>query len=327
MTKLSRDARSLRACGQIRLEFKPGVDRSGRPAAYVRDPRRVDVFDPALKQYPGALVNGPPNDADVAQRLAETRSSLLQDSLEALARSDVRDALVLRGSLTLERWFGERARRAKDIDLVVRDASCLPDGADATRLLSQIAGAVTGALAAAGVHLPDAPIPVDRIWTYERAEGRRLSIPWTFAEGSGLHETIQIDVVFREPLQDQPHLEPVCAVGDAPYRASPPCLWFASRAESLAWKILWLDTDMHPQGKDVYDAVLLAEDTPLSLRLLERVYAEKREKWRHGKNTAFLGEHKGWIDWNGFSQEYPSLGRHGGKESVQRLGEVLRFTE
>ena len=30
---------------------------------------------------------------------------------------------------------------------------------------------------------------------------------------------------------------------------------------ALAWKLLWLATDTYPQGKDLYDAVLLAENT------------------------------------------------------------------
>jgi hypothetical protein len=305
------------------------------------DPQRVSVFDPALKHYRSALVNGPPRDPDVAGQLAETRSYLLCAALEALARSAVRDAVVLRGSLTLETWFGSRARRAKDIDLVVRDASCPPDGAAATRLLTEIADAVATALAEADVHVPDGEIPVDRIWTYERAEGRRLAVPWTFAapEGTGhpetipgsVRDTIQIDVVFREALQDAPGLESLKSLGAvgapraAPDRGTAPALWFASRAESLAWKVLWLDTDFHPQGKDVYDAVLLAENAPLSLRLLERVYAAKRERWEHGTNTRFFDE--AMVDWKGFEREYPALARVGSATRVRQLAEVLRFVE
>lgn len=39
---------------------------------------------------------------------------------------------------------------------------------------------------------------------------------------------------------------------------------------SLAWKVQWLITDMYPQAKDLYDAVLLAERTPLRCLALAR---------------------------------------------------------
>ncbi len=40
---------------------------------------------------------------------------------------------------------------------------------------------------------------------------------------------------------------------------------------SLAWKLLWLETDIYPEGKDLYDAALLAEQTQLPLGLLKEV--------------------------------------------------------
>jgi hypothetical protein len=308
---------------RIRLKPRTERDPQRRPLTSLDDPDRADVFDPALKQYREAFIKGPPRDSDVACRLAETRSSLLRASLVALACSVVRDALVLRGSLTLEAWFGRRARRAKDMDLVVRDPSCPPDGDVATGILLGVADAVRAALADADVHVPGADIPVDRIWTYERAEGRRLAVPWTFAGST--RETIQVDVVFRETIQDAPRLEPVSDPRGVPYRGHVPHLWFASREESLAWKVLWLDTDFHPQGKDVYDAVLLAEDGPLSLRMLERVYAAKSQTWRHGTNANFLEDAA--IDWEGFSRESPALVGRGGATWVRRFAEVLRFVE
>ncbi|PYC74957.1 hypothetical protein C7C45_03455 [Micromonospora arborensis] len=33
---------------------------------------------------------------------------------------------------------------------------------------------------------------------------------------------------------------------------------------ALAWKLLWLATDRYPQGKDLYDAALLAEHTTVT---------------------------------------------------------------
>src|SRR5262249_60513008 len=132
---------------------------------------------------------------------------------------------------TLETWFPDRARRARDIDLVVRDPECEPDSAPASALLSQISQSMKAALEAVGVRVLHDAIPIDAIWTYERAEGRRISIPWLYA--GSLKDAIQVDVVFREPLQDRPALEAIRpAIESGGYRDATPALWFASRAES-----------------------------------------------------------------------------------------------
>ena len=40
---------------------------------------------------------------------------------------------------------------------------------------------------------------------------------------------------------------------------------------ALAWKLLWLATDTYPQGKDLYDAVLLAEHTTVDQSLVRQL--------------------------------------------------------
>jgi hypothetical protein len=295
----------------------------GYPAAYVADPRRPDVFDPALKHLDRAFVKGEPETAEDAGRLAAARSTLLQRALRALATPSLRDRFALRGSLTLESWFPDRARRARDIDLVVRDASLSPEDPRAASLLAELARAVEGALAEAEVGLGRQETTVDRIWTYERAEGRRLSVPWLFAGST--RDVIQIDLVFREPLQDALTLEPVhvenvgCGYREA--ARADTCLWFASRAESLAWKLLWLETDMWPQGKDLYDAALLAEGLPLSVELLRRVYAGKGTSWQHGRDPGFV--HTWRVDWEAFAKEYPALAVGGADACLERLASTL----
>src|SRR5439155_1284533 len=64
---------------------------------------------------------------------------------------------------------------------------------------------------------------------------------------------VQVDVVFGEELTEPARRVSVPAAdgGCVSVRAAGP-------AQSLAWKLLWLTTDMYPQGKDLYDAVLLA---------------------------------------------------------------------
>ena len=298
----------------------------GYPAGYVVEPRRPDVFDPALKQYPRAFVKGPPAAESEARALDAARSGLLRTCLHGLASSSVRDALVLRGSLTLEAWFPDRARRAHDIDFVVRDAASAPDSASAQTLLTGIREAMCGALMARDVHVLDDEIALDAIWTYERAEGRRLSVPWIFA--GSMRDAIQIDIVFREPLQDAPTLEVLRYTADTHgYREVPagPSLWYASRAESLAWKLLWLGTDMYPQAKDLYDAVLLAEHAPLPFELLHRVFEAKGEKWAHGSDTTYIRDWN--IEWESFALEYPELAAGNAVAWRERLIGALKLLD
>jgi Nucleotidyl transferase AbiEii toxin, Type IV TA system len=295
-----------------------------RPLAYVPDTGRPDVFDPALRHYPFAFVKGPPADVGAASALREARSSVLQRCLRALATSSVRDAVVLRGSLTLEDWFPDRARRAHDVDLVVRDVAIAPDTAPATALLDEIRRAVRAVLLAGGVEVVEDGISLDSIWTYERAEGRRLSVPWRLSGSPG--DTLQIDVVFREPLQVAPTLEVLReAGGAATYRAESrgPSLWFASRVESLAWKLMWLESDMSPQAKDLYDAVLLAENVRLPVELLERVCAGKGEAWSHGSDARFLRDLE--IEWGSFAAEYPELAVGDRADWLGRLASTLQL--
>lgn len=298
-----------------------GQRRQEPPAGYVADPRRPDVFDPALKHYDNGFVKGRPTDPAVARELEERRAPLLMSTLAALSRSPLRDQIVLRGGLTLSTWFPDAARRAHDIDLVVRDPKCGPDSTQAALLLTSIREAAYGALWASG-HQIEAPIALDRIWTYERAEGRRVSLPWSHG---AIRDTVQIDVVFRAPLCEPPTLE---AIPHPPepmsYRemTPQPMLWFASRSESLAWKILWLSTDMWPQAKDLYDAVMLAERFPISHDLLTRVFRGGPERWDWKRDLEYM--HEWSFDWDPFRSAYPDLAQGELAAWIDRLIVALR---
>lgn len=291
------------------------------PAGYAMDAQRPDVFDPALKHYPYAFVKGPPPTGAEASELEEARALLLQRSLEGLSRSLARDAVVLRGGLTLAVWFPGRARRPHDIDLVVRNPAWEPTCAEADALLAEIRRAVRDSLVDAGATVVDEAITSDSIWTYERAEGRRITVPWTRA--GGVCDVVQIDVVFREPLLDAPTLEPIGLERSRGGYREPgtAALFFASRAESLAWKLLWLEEDMYPQAKDLYDAVLLAEDVAISLDFVRRVFTAKGSRWEHDADTRFI---TGWdIDWDGFAVEYPELSSGDRGSWLARLARAL----
>lgn len=302
--------------------------KSSYPAAYADEPLRPDVFDPALKHYPRAFVKGPPRDRAIARELETAHAQLLRRAVLAIAQS-VSDLVVLRGSIALAAWFPGRARRPHDIDLVVRDPTCTPGDHHAHHLVSALREAVQFALEAADIDLKRDEIALDEIWTYERAEGRRLSFPWTFT--GAVRDVIQVDLVFSEPLHDEPALEPWEAHDtslESGYRDPPPArsLWFASRAESLAWKLLWLQSDMYPQGKDLYDAVLLAEHSQLPLELARRVFAAKGEPWR---DLAFLQQQAAdWsraLEWESFAREYPELATEGPAAWIARLAAQLRW--
>lgn len=221
------------------------------------------VFDPALKQFDHAFRPAEPAFADpgLAERWWAANRGAMEHVLRAVSSTEWADSLVLRGSMTMPLWVGEQARRPRDLDFVVLPETRSAEHHDSLRMLDGLVDAVGALDPPAGLVFDTAGTRTEGIWTYERASGRRLVIPWHHEAGP--HEvlppgTVQVDVVFQEPLPVAPG---VAAVGDVPVLAVGPEL-------ALAWKVQWLLTDMYPQGKDLYDAVLLAERTPLSRELL-----------------------------------------------------------
>jgi hypothetical protein len=123
--------------------------------------------------------------------------------------------------------------------------------------------------------------------------GRRLVFPFTVA---GLPPgNVQVDFVFNEKL-------PVPA---QPVRIPPSGVEIATATPelSLVWKLLWLATDMWPQGKDLYDATLLAEYTTVPLPLVRDVL---RPELGHEADLFDAASVLGWtVDWDNFHEEYP----------------------
>ncbi|MFD4912956.1 hypothetical protein ACFWNR_07010 [Streptomyces virginiae] len=90
----------------------------------------------------------------------------------------------------------------------------------------------------------------------------------------------------------------------------------------MAWKLMWPAGDMHPQGKDLYDAVLPAEDRVLPYPLLEEVF-RLSGKWEGGGGrqippTLDVFEDFTGTDWASFALEYPGLDI-GGRRYEERL--------
>ncbi|WIM98247.1 nucleotidyl transferase AbiEii/AbiGii toxin family protein [Actinoplanes oblitus] len=269
----------------------------GFPDTYrpVPGTRQGLVFDPALKQHDDAYRAGEPifRNPREGERWRAARRAALDHVLGVLAGGHWSRHLVLRGSVTMPAWAGAAAREPGDLDFVVIPAAVASDSPQAWALLD---GIVAELAARPGAGLRPDRVQQSAIWTYERADGRRLVIPFT---GPRIPEGIvQVDIVFGEELPIPP--EPITLPGqERPILA-------ATAGLSLAWKLLWLATDGYPQGKDLYDAVLLAERTTVDLALVRDLMRPELGD-EADRFTAESVLHWPDIQWDNFFREYPEL--------------------
>ncbi|MCX5211498.1 nucleotidyl transferase AbiEii/AbiGii toxin family protein [Kitasatospora sp. NBC_00240] len=283
------------------------------------------VFDPALKQYSNAYRAADPRFADqaVEARWVAARRLAMDLVLTAIAGSEWVDHLVLRGSVLLRTWFGEAAREPGDLDFVVAPQSWRIEEGRTTVMLDGLARAAQRAGEREGgtVRFDASAAVGEDIWTYERVPGRRLVLPWT-AEGlpGGV---VQLDFVFNErlPVEPEPVLLPRLSGGPGE------ALLNGVTAElSLAWKLMWLVCDMHPQGKDLHDAVLLAEHCELRYDVLRDTFLdgdpeEALRPVRPETVTALAAQ----VEWTHFETEYPHLAGSAA-DQVARLAAALTPT-
>ncbi|MFI7324677.1 nucleotidyl transferase AbiEii/AbiGii toxin family protein [Streptomyces rubiginosohelvolus] len=279
------------------------------------------VFDPALKQFPNAFRNADPVFPSAAADRAwqRARAAVLAAVRDGVAGSPWADALVMRGSVLMALWFGEEAREPGDLDFVVAPASWRMEEERTSDLLAGVAAAAEAQTArgAHGVLLHAAGAVCEDIWTYERVPGRRMMLPWEAPGTPG--GWVQLDFVFGEQLPEPP--ERVALPSGA-------VLYGATPALSLAWKVMWLINDAYAQGKDLYDATLLAERHPLPFDLLQEVFrlsGEWPETGRTRVGREDLDEALGYVEWHHFAGEYPRFeGR--GEEFAGRLRAALAPT-
>jgi hypothetical protein len=261
--------------------------------------RQGDAFDPALKHYARALRPGEPafDDQRAAERWSAARRAAMEHLLEIIATSRWSEHLVLRGSVLLRGWLGNAARDPGDVDFVVTPQTMMLDDRRTRELLDGLVAAVRQRPEVA----PDLRIldevAITDIWTYERAPGRRIVFGWSTSDAQS--GGVQLDFVFNERL-------PLPAARTQILRAdgqAPISILAAGPALSLAWKILWLETDFYPQGKDLYDATLLAERTYLPGELLREVLSRELG----AEAEAFTADRVlAWqVDWDNFVAEYP----------------------
>jgi hypothetical protein len=280
---------------------KPGFPTTFQPLA-LSGVRQRAVFDPALKQFGNAFRHGEPEFADeeTGVRWRQARGRARDALLTLIADSEWSESLVLRGSVTMRSWIGDAAREPGDIDFVVLPFS------RSIRSYESVA-MIDGIIAATG----RSDVRVEDIWTYERADGRRIVVP--FEADGVLPGSVQVDFVFNEalPIPPEPlHLPSI----DRIMLAATPGL-------SLAWKLLWLATDTYPQGKDLYDAVLLAEHTtapPLAM-----VADLMRPELKHHADEFGAESVLAWtVDWANFRDEYLQIDGDG-SEWLRRLAIAL----
>ncbi|MDX3537927.1 nucleotidyl transferase AbiEii/AbiGii toxin family protein [Streptomyces sp. MB09-01] len=270
-----------------------GLDTPGRPADR--------VFDPALKHFAsGYRVLDTVVDPALRPAWQAARRTALDVVAHGVARSGWADSLVLRGSTLMSGWFGAAAREPHDLDFVVVPQDWGIEEPRTGRLLAAVAEAAERAASEHGLVIAaDAAVSED-IWTYERVPGRRLVLPWSAPGLPG--GQVQLDFVFNERLPAPP--EPADVSGVRLQAATPEL--------SLAWKLVWLATDMYPQGKDLYDAVLLAERCTAPYELVRTVFRESGEffppeaPWDAPVTLEAFSEVK-WADWDTFRSEYPGL--------------------
>ncbi|WP_404816899.1 nucleotidyl transferase AbiEii/AbiGii toxin family protein [Streptomyces thermolineatus] len=262
------------------------------------------VFDPSLAHRAKAMRASEPHfdDPGAAASWYGARHRAVDHVLAAVAASQWADHLVLRGSVVLKAWFGEAAREPGDLDFVVVPASWALEDPRTGRMLDGIARGAEELSRSDGspvrIHADGADS--EKIWTYDRVPGRRLVLPWRTADGRR-EGTVQLDFVFNEQLPAGPVRTRIPSLSGA---GDPVELPTASPELSLAWKILWLFTDTHPQAKDLYDAVLLAESAPpLTYGLLARTFLASDPHSVRDPLLPSWTEHLE-VDWEEFPKDY-----------------------
>jgi len=167
--------------------------------------------------------------------------------------------------------------------------------------------------APSGVVLDPDNIDFNSTWAYsgysfggDGPGGIRLIIPWSSpGVGSG---QVQVDFALDERLPQPPAWTRIPLATDATRQL---VVQAATRELSLAWKLLWLHTDSvtadGARPKDLYDAVILAEDvrTRLSPTLLRRVLSQASATGAPASGADLEISPPADADWSAFAAGIP----------------------
>ncbi len=259
---------------------------------------RPIVFDPSFKHMSRALRAGEPQFAtpQLAAEWQSHRTKVLWHVLSRIAASPLAEHLILRGSAVMASWFGELARIPGDLDWVVIPAEWKMDAPESLSFVHSLLTLICGTAVGDGLRVSSNRFAVEDIWSYEKAPGRRIVFSWE-SDSSHIGGTIQMDIVFGEQIPDPPVFTDV-QLGGLPAIS---CRT-ASRAQALAWKLSWLCGDMHPMGKDLYDAVLLAESMSAPTDLIRRTFQQAGRRMFNRDDLLSYA-----LEWDPFIREYPHI--------------------
>lgn len=282
----------------------PSADARNEPEAlrtanrFADKQTRGQIYDPALQHFAGGFVHTAPkfDSASDQAQWALFQQEALNLVFRAIAQSPASQHLVLRGSALMQSWYGLAARTPKDLDFVVVPMSISRVSDEAIALIEMIVAAVANAPQPQGKFMLD-HVARDSIWTYNRVDGQRLTFFWK--RGSFPWGSVQVDITFGERLPTPSVETPVQLQGDT----TPVLMQSADKATALAWKLCWLQSDSHPRAKDLYDAMLLAEDGAFDLTVVEPMFAEQRESTLVLLRGLANGLRQGSLEWVGFEQE------------------------
>lgn len=262
----------------------------------------VNVFDPAMAHCSRAFRRADPEFTDAAQRAAwlAARQAVIDHVLRLVAASPWGRRLALRGSALMPTLVGAAARPPRDIDWIVLPSGLKITDPSGQEIVDEVGRLIAAQAQVGVVRIDPASAVCDRIWTYERANGLRMSFVWSAPELPA--GSLQLDFVFGEPLADLAE-ETAVLLTDGSVAALPA----ASAELSLCWKLQWLASDNFPQGKDLYDAVLLAERVRPDRALLQRVFElALPAEWLRNSDAALAIAEWG-VDWDNFLLEYPQV--------------------
>jgi Nucleotidyl transferase AbiEii toxin, Type IV TA system len=201
----------------------------------------------------------PPPTEDKATQMqwASAQQEVKEHLLFCLSQSPWQKNLVLRGSITLKAWYGDAARTPGDIDWIVYPSDLWVDST-MQRIFNTLLKTLQQSKRLKSTQLLLDETYQRDIWAYDDAPGHQLIFPWRTADG--LEGATQMDIVFGEELPSEP-IPLLLTLRDGKEIN----VLSANKEQSLAWKLLWILSDDMPKGKDLYDAVLLAEDRDVHL--------------------------------------------------------------
>ena len=243
----------------------------------------------------------------------------LHFALSAVASSERAEWLMLRGSALMSNWYPTEAREPGDLDFVVFSADWKVD--DAGEFLEHVAQAAEqlSKTSPGRVRIDAAGARTQGIWEYDRAPGRRLTMPFAI-DGQHVGD-VQLDFVFGETLTSEPERGEITLSDQHPGVS----LLIAPKSISLAWKLSWLLVDYYPAAKDLYDAVLLAEDDSLDRLELRKTLLEVFEHLGDDRTDAMndLDEIDAEPDWSELQRVHPNI-RGTADEWLRRLIAALK---